>query len=51
MLTIVMKTKNVAVLANYKALLVLRYAEKNLETIAKTIASATKSVEFFLQFV
>ena len=46
MLHIVMKTKTFTLLANGRALLVSRNAEKNIKTIAKTIASPANYVEF-----
>ena len=41
-----MKTKTFTILANWRVLLVPRNAEKNLKTIAKTIASAANYADF-----
>ena len=51
MLTIIMNSKTVTVLANRRALLVSRNAGKNLKAIAKTILFATNYVEFSSKFV
>ena len=55
MLTVEMETQTFTVLANQRALLVLKSAEKNLKnkkkTIAKMIASAASYVEISSIFV
>ena len=51
--TVVMRTKvfTFTVIANHKALHVSRNAEKNVETVAKTIASATNNVKLSPIFI